>query len=95
MDDGLMQPAALPEQVLKSRRAIDMFMIAVIGMVGIGLIAVIGAIVLAFFGREIPGEVWPFAGARGGGDCDDVGGWVEDGGVRMGDSLRGEGRVHP
>jgi hypothetical protein len=63
MDDGLMQPAALPEQVLKSRRAIDMFMIAVIGMVGIGLIAVIGAIVLAFFGREIPGEVWPFAGA--------------------------------
>jgi len=56
------QPAALPEEVLKNKRSIDLYMIAVIGMVAIGLIAVVGAIVLALFERTIPGEVWTIVG---------------------------------
>lgn len=51
-------PAALPEQVLKSKRAIDLYMVAVLGMVAIGLIAVVGAIILAVFGKEIPVAMW-------------------------------------
>ncbi len=61
MDESL-QPAALPDEVLKNKRAIDLYMIAVIGMVAIGLIAVVGAIVLALFERSIPGEVWTIVG---------------------------------
>lgn len=56
------QPASLPDQVLTNKRAIDLYMIAVIGMVAIGLIAVVGAIVLALFERTIPGEVWTIVG---------------------------------
>lgn len=62
MDEELMQPAALPEQVLKNRRSIDLYLIAVVGMVAIGLIAVVGAMVLALFDRAIPGEVWTIVG---------------------------------
>lgn len=62
MDEQLMQPAALPEEILTNKRAIDLYMIAVIGMVAIGLIAVVGAIVLALFERSIPGEVWTIVG---------------------------------
>lgn len=56
------QPASLPEEILENKRAIDLYMIAVIGMVAIGLIAVVGAIVLALFERTIPGEVWTIVG---------------------------------
>jgi hypothetical protein len=56
------RPAALPDEVLQDKRSIDLYMIAVIGMVAIGLIAVIGAIVLALFERVIPGEVWTIVG---------------------------------
>lgn len=62
MMDEQMQPAALPEEILKNKRSIDLYMIAVIGMVAIGLIAVVGAIVLALFERTIPGEVWTIVG---------------------------------
>lgn len=56
------QPASLPDQILQNKRSIDLYMIAVIGMVAIGLIAVVGAIVLALFERTIPGEVWTIVG---------------------------------
>jgi hypothetical protein len=56
------QPASLPDQVLQDKRSMYLYMIAVIGMVAIGLIAVIGAIVLALFERTIPGEVWTIVG---------------------------------
>ena len=56
------RPAALPDEVLQDKRSIDLYMIAVIGMVAIGLIAVIGAIVLALFDRTVPGEVWTVVG---------------------------------
>lgn len=62
MNDEQMLPAALPEQVLKQKRAIDLYLIAVVGMVAIGLIAVVGAMVLALFDRAIPGEVWTIVG---------------------------------
>lgn len=62
MNEELMQPAALPEQVLEHKRAIDLYLIAVVGMVAIGLIAVVGAMVLALFDRAIPGEVWTIVG---------------------------------
>lgn len=61
MNDDV-QPASLPDLVLTNKRAIDLYMIAVIGMVAIGLIAVVGAIVLALFERTIPGEVWTIVG---------------------------------
>lgn len=51
-------PAALPEQILKNKRSIDLYMVAVLGMVAIGLIAVVGAIILAVFGKEIPVAMW-------------------------------------
>lgn len=54
--------AQIPNVVLEHERAIDLYMIAVGAMAIIALVAIVGAIVLAFVGKAIPGEVWTVVG---------------------------------
>lgn len=60
MDDP--QPQAIPPEILKQKRAIDLYMIAVIALAAIGVLSVLGGIALAFLAKDVPGELWTFAG---------------------------------
>lgn len=62
--DGELEPqaAGIPEQILGHKRAIDLYLIAVGALALMGLLAIIGAIVLALFDRTVPGEVWTIVG---------------------------------
>lgn len=65
--DELPQAAGVPGEILKDKRAINLYMIAVGALALIVLLAIVGAIVLALFGRTMPGEVWTVAGLAAGG----------------------------
>lgn len=54
--------AQIPDVILKGERAIDLYLIAVGALAIMALLAIIGAIVLAFVGKSIPGEVWTVVG---------------------------------
>ena len=62
MIDEQPQAANLPAEILQSKRAIDLYMIAVGALAIMGLLAIVGAIILAFVGKTIPGEVWTVVG---------------------------------
>jgi len=57
-----MEPSAIPEIILKQKRAIDLYMIAVIALAVIGVLSIVGAMVLAAWGKAVPGEVWTVVG---------------------------------
>lgn len=61
------QPAALPAPILKNKQAITLYQIAVLALASIGVITVIGAIVLAAFGRTMPDYVVALASVAVGG----------------------------
>ena len=65
MDD--IQPAGLPEPILKRREAITIYFIAVAALALIAVLAVIGGLLLAWAGKQAPGEIWAFAGIAVGG----------------------------
>ena len=56
------EPSAIPETILKQKRAIDLYMIAVIALAVIGVLSIVGAMVLAAWGKAVPGEVWTVVG---------------------------------
>jgi len=56
------QAANLPDEILKHERAIDLYLIAVGALAVMALLSIVGAIVLAFVGKTIPGEVWTVVG---------------------------------
>lgn len=56
------KPAGIPAPILKNPRAINLYMVAVIVSGAFPLIVIVGAIVLAFFEKTMPPEVWPLAG---------------------------------
>lgn len=56
------EPSAIPEIILKQKRAIDLYMIAVIALAVIGVLSIVGAMVLAAWGKAVPGEVWTVVG---------------------------------
>ena len=60
-------PASLPEPILKRREAITLYFVAVVALALIAVIAVIGGLLLAWSGKQAPGEIWAFAGIAVGG----------------------------
>lgn len=64
--DGQPQAANLPEEILQNKRAINLYLIAVGALAAIVLLSIVGAIVLAFFSRSMPGEVWTVVGIAAG-----------------------------
>jgi len=57
-----MEPSAIPDVILKQKRAIDLYLIAVIALAIIGVLSIVGAMVLAAWGKAVPGEVWTVVG---------------------------------
>lgn len=60
------QAAGIPDEIVKQERAINLYLIAVGALAAIVLLAIVGAIVLAFFGQTMPGEVWTVVGIAAG-----------------------------
>ena len=56
------EPSAIPEIILKQKRAIDLYLIAVIALAIIGVLSIVGAMILAAWGKAVPGEVWTVVG---------------------------------
>ena len=56
------EPSAIPETILKQKRAIDLYLIAVIALAIIGVLSIVGAMILAAWGKAVPGEVWTVVG---------------------------------
>ena len=56
------EPSAIPETILKQKRAIDLYLIAVIALSIIGFLSIVGAMILAAWGKAVPGEVWTVVG---------------------------------
>ena len=56
------EPSAIPDVILKQKRAIDLYLIAVIALAVIGVLSIVGAMVLAAWGKAVPGEVWTVVG---------------------------------
>ena len=56
------EPAGVPEIILKQKRAIDLYLIAVIALAIIGVLSIVGAMILAAWGKAVPGEVWTVVG---------------------------------
>lgn len=62
MEDERVQAAGIPEPILKQRRALDLYLIAVGALAVMGVLSIVGAMLLAAFGRAVPGEVWTVVG---------------------------------
>jgi len=56
------EPSAIPETILNQKRAIDLYLIAVIALAIIGVLSIVGAMILAAWGKAVPGEVWTVVG---------------------------------
>ena len=56
------EPSAIPDVILEQKRAIDLYLIAVIALAIIGVLSIVGAMVLAAWGKAVPGEVWTVVG---------------------------------
>ncbi len=55
-------PQAIPSEILKQKRAIDLYLIAVLSLAIIGVLSILGGIALAWVGKTVPGELWTFSG---------------------------------
>lgn len=62
-----LEPQAIPPEILKQKRAINLYLIAVIALAAIGVLSVVGGILLAWAGKDVPGEIWTLAGIGVGG----------------------------
>jgi hypothetical protein len=58
----MFEPQSIPPEILKEKRAINLYMIAVIALAAIGVLSVLGGILLAWSGKDVPSELWTFAG---------------------------------
>ena len=56
------EPSAIPDVILKQKRAIDLYLIAVIALAIICVLSIVGAMILAAWGKAVPGEVWTVVG---------------------------------
>ncbi len=58
----MLDPQAIPTEILKRKRAIDLYLIAVIALAAIGVLSILGGILLAWADKAVPGELWTFSG---------------------------------
>ncbi len=63
----LPQPQSIPPEILKQKKAINLYLIAVVALAAIGVLSVLGGILLAWAGKDVPGEIWTLAGIGVGG----------------------------
>jgi hypothetical protein len=62
MDDDIIRPANIPEPILEHPQAINLYVIAVGSLALIGVTAILGAMILAFFDKVIPDAAWAIVG---------------------------------
>jgi hypothetical protein len=62
-----MQAQGIPVEVLKRREASWLYLLAVGALALIGVLSVLGALILAWGGKTVPGEVWTVVGIAVGG----------------------------
>ena len=58
----IVQPQALPEQLIEQPGALDLYRIAVLALAGIGAVGLVGVLVLAGLGRNVPEAAIALAG---------------------------------
>lgn len=56
------KPAGIPEPILKQKAAINLYLIAVGALAAVVVLAIVGAMLLASFGKSVPGELWTVVG---------------------------------
>ena len=62
MNDDIVKPASIPEPILNNPSAINLYVIAVGSLALIGVTAILGAMILAFFDKVIPDAAWAIVG---------------------------------
>ncbi len=66
-DPNEVQAQGIPVEVLKRKEASWLYLLAVGALALIGVVSVLGALVLAWGGKTVPGEVWTVVGIAVGG----------------------------
>lgn len=77
--DGPIIPQALPQEILKNEKAINVYLIAVIALAVMGVLSILGAILLAWAGKVTPDGVWTVVGMAVAGLVALVGGQQDNG----------------
>ncbi len=72
-----LQAQGLPVEVLKRKESSWIYLLAVSALALIGVVSVVGALVLAWGGKTVPGEVWTVVGIAVGGLVALVGGQAQ------------------
>lgn len=62
MDDLPVQPAAIPEQILKQKQAINLYFVAVIALAAAVVLTIAGGLILAALKLPVPGELIALGG---------------------------------
>lgn len=63
----MIEPQGIPQEVVKRKESTLLYMVAVGALAAISILSVLGAIVLAWGGKSVPGEVWTVTGLALGG----------------------------
>mgnify|MGYP000904666413 FL=1 len=63
----MMEPQGIPQEVISRKNSTWLYMVAVGALAAISILSVLGAIVLAWGGKSVPGEVWTVTGLALGG----------------------------
>ncbi len=58
----LPQPQEIPTEILKQKRALTLYWLAVGGLVAVAVMTIGGGMILAFAGRAVPGELIALGG---------------------------------
>lgn len=62
-----LQAQGIPVEVVKRKESTWLYLLAVGALALIGVLSVVGALVLAWGGKTVPGEVWTVVGIAVGG----------------------------
>lgn len=63
----MIEPQGIPQEVVKRKESTWLYLLAVGALALIGVLSVVGALVLAWGGKTVPGEVWTVVGIAVGG----------------------------
>lgn len=63
LENDIIEPAAIPEQILKRKESINLYMVAVVALAAIAILPIVGSILLSFFDKQMAGEIWLAVGS--------------------------------